>query len=63
MRVMESQQMNPKETISHIKELCEDARDKPQFLTFYQIAEWCHNQMQSLTQCQSNTNPAMRARR
>lgn len=37
--------MDPKETINHIAELCEDAGNKPSYLTFQTIAEWAHKQM------------------
>jgi hypothetical protein len=39
--------MDPKETLKHIAELCEDAKNKPQYLTFLTIHEWCEKQMES----------------
>jgi hypothetical protein len=40
--------MNPVETIQHIRDLCEDAANRPTYLTFVSIAEWCEKQMRAM---------------
>lgn len=39
--------VDPKETIAHILQLCEESKDNPQYLTFHQIAEWAEKQLKA----------------